>query len=57
MQAIRFNHVSVHARNLEDFVRFYVDIFGIERLKRRADSVPPTGDALEAMLYLEKAEL
>ena len=32
MRATRFNHISVHARNLEHSVRFYVDLFGMERL-------------------------
>ena len=32
MRATGFNHVSVHARNLEESVRFYVDVFGMERI-------------------------
>lgn len=30
MRATGFNHVSVHARNLEESVRFYVEVFGME---------------------------
>ena len=55
----RFNHVSIHARTLEQSVRFYVDLFGMERLlpelERLADSVAQAGDALQATLYLEQA--
>ena len=40
MQATRFNHVSVHARNLEDSVRFYVDVFGMERLPTYSFAFP-----------------
>jgi YD repeat-containing protein len=85
MQATRFNHVSVHVRNLEGSVRLYElpdgsvqmylrdpagnlieidwpDVTTFDRsllpeLKRLADSVPQTSDALRATLYLEKAEL
>ena len=32
MRATRFNHVSVHAFDLEESLRFYVDVFGMERL-------------------------
>jgi catechol 2,3-dioxygenase-like lactoylglutathione lyase family enzyme len=32
MKAIRFNHVSIHARDLEQSVRFYVDVLGKERI-------------------------
>ena len=32
MRATRFNHVSVHADDLEESVRFYVEIFGMERV-------------------------
>jgi catechol 2,3-dioxygenase-like lactoylglutathione lyase family enzyme len=32
MKAIRFNHVSIHARDLEQSVRFYVDVLGMERI-------------------------
>jgi YD repeat-containing protein len=30
VRATGFNHVSIHARNLEESVRFYVDVFGME---------------------------
>lgn len=30
MRATGFNHVSIHARNLEESVRFYVEVFGME---------------------------
>jgi YD repeat-containing protein len=30
MRATGFNHASVHARNLEQSVRFYVELFGME---------------------------
>jgi catechol 2,3-dioxygenase-like lactoylglutathione lyase family enzyme len=32
VRATGFNHVSVHARNLEDSVRFYVEVLGLERI-------------------------
>lgn len=32
MRATRFNHVSVHAFDLEESLRFYMDVFGLERL-------------------------
>lgn len=32
MRATGFNHVSVHARDLEESVRFYVEVFGMERI-------------------------
>ena len=32
MRATRFNHVSVHALDLDESLRFYVDVFGMERL-------------------------
>lgn len=32
MRATRFNHVSIHAVNMEESLRFYVDVFGMERL-------------------------
>jgi YD repeat-containing protein len=84
MQASRFNHVSVHVRNLEGSVRLYElpdgsvqmyvrdpagnlvevdwpDVSTLDRslfpdLKRLGDTVPQTGDALRATLYLEKIE-
>lgn len=30
MRATGFNHVSIHARNLEESVRFYVEVLGME---------------------------
>jgi catechol 2,3-dioxygenase-like lactoylglutathione lyase family enzyme len=30
VRAIGFNHVSIHARNLEESVRFYVEVLGME---------------------------
>jgi catechol 2,3-dioxygenase-like lactoylglutathione lyase family enzyme len=30
VRATGFNHVSIHARNLEESVRFYVEVFGME---------------------------
>lgn len=32
MRAIRFNHVSISARDLEESVRFYTEVFGMDRL-------------------------
>jgi lactoylglutathione lyase len=32
VRATRFNHVSVHAYDMEESLRFYVDVFGMERL-------------------------
>ncbi len=32
MRATRFNHVSVHAIDMEESLRFYMDVFGMERL-------------------------
>jgi lactoylglutathione lyase len=32
VRATRFNHVSVHAFDLEESLRFYMDVFGLERL-------------------------
>ncbi len=32
MRAVRFNHVSISARDLEASVRFYCEVFGMERL-------------------------
>ena len=32
MRATRFNHVSVHAFDLEESLRFYMGVFGLERL-------------------------
>lgn len=32
MKATRFNHVSIHAVDMEESLRFYIDVFGMERL-------------------------
>jgi YD repeat-containing protein len=32
MRAVRFNHVSIHADDLEESTRFYEEVFGMERL-------------------------
>jgi catechol 2,3-dioxygenase-like lactoylglutathione lyase family enzyme len=32
VRALRFNHVSVHADDLEESARFYEELFGMERL-------------------------
>ena len=32
MRATGFNHVSIHADDLEESVRFYVDVFGMEKI-------------------------
>jgi catechol 2,3-dioxygenase-like lactoylglutathione lyase family enzyme len=32
MRAIRFNHVSIHAVDLEESTRFYEEVFGMERI-------------------------
>jgi catechol 2,3-dioxygenase-like lactoylglutathione lyase family enzyme len=32
VRATRFNHVSVHATDMEASLRFYMDVFGMERL-------------------------
>jgi YD repeat-containing protein len=32
MRATRFNHVSIHADDLEESVRFYTELFGMERI-------------------------
>jgi lactoylglutathione lyase len=32
MRATRFTHASVHARDLEESVRFYADVFGMRRV-------------------------
>jgi lactoylglutathione lyase len=32
VRAVRFNHVSIHAYDLEESVRFYQELFGMERL-------------------------
>ncbi|MDQ6816159.1 MAG: VOC family protein [Actinomycetota bacterium] len=32
MRATRFNHVSIHAVDMEESLRFYIDVLGMERL-------------------------
>ena len=32
MRATGFNHTSVHARSLDESVRFYVEVFGMEKI-------------------------
>jgi catechol 2,3-dioxygenase-like lactoylglutathione lyase family enzyme len=32
VRARRFNHVSIHAYDMEESVRFYMEVFGLERL-------------------------
>lgn len=32
MRATGFNHVSIHARDLEESVRFYTEVLGLERI-------------------------
>jgi len=32
VRATGFNHVSIHADDLEESVRFYVDVFGMEKI-------------------------
>jgi YD repeat-containing protein len=32
MRAVRFNHVSIHADDLDESTRFYEEVFGMERL-------------------------
>ncbi len=32
MRATRFNHVSIHAYDMEESLRFYMEVFGMERL-------------------------
>ena len=32
MRAKRLNHVSIHANDMEESLRFYIDVFGMERL-------------------------
>lgn len=32
MRATRFNHVSIHAVDMEESLRFYVEVFGMEHL-------------------------
>ncbi len=44
MRALRFNHVSIHADDLEASARFYTELFGMERL--------PTPRFREPVLWL-----
>ena len=44
MRAVRFNHVSIHADDLEESARFYTELFGMERL--------PTPRFREPVLWL-----
>jgi lactoylglutathione lyase len=32
LRATRFNHVSIHATDMEESLRFYMEVFGMERL-------------------------
>ena len=32
MRAVRFNHVSIHAYDMEESLRFYTEVLGMERL-------------------------
>ncbi len=32
MRATRFNHVSIHATDMEESLRFYTEVFGMERI-------------------------
>jgi catechol 2,3-dioxygenase-like lactoylglutathione lyase family enzyme len=32
VRAMRLNHVSIHATDMEESLRFYVEVFGMERL-------------------------
>lgn len=32
MKATRFNHVSIHAVDMEESLRFYIEVFGMEHL-------------------------
>jgi lactoylglutathione lyase len=32
MRALRFNHVSIHAVDMDESLRFYTEVFGMERL-------------------------
>ena len=49
MRATGFNHVSIHADNLEDSVRFYVEVFGMEKI--------PTYNFAFPVQYLRLGEL
>ncbi|MGH3133200.1 MAG: VOC family protein [Gaiellaceae bacterium] len=49
MRATGFNHVSIHARSLEESVRFYVEVFGMEPI--------PTYDFAFPVQYLRLGNL
>ena len=40
MRATGFNHVSIHALDLEESVRFYTEVFGMERIPTYAFAFP-----------------
>jgi catechol 2,3-dioxygenase-like lactoylglutathione lyase family enzyme len=40
VRATRFNHVSVHATDMEASLRFYMDVFGMERLPSPIFALP-----------------
>ena len=40
MRATGFNHVSIHARDLEESVRFYVEVFGMEKIPTYSFAFP-----------------
>ena len=45
MRATRFTHVSIHAYDLEESVRFYVEVFGMQRV--------PSPDFAETVEWLQ----
>lgn len=49
MRATGLNHVSIHARDLEESVRFYVEVFGMEPI--------PTYDFAFPVQYLRLGDL
>jgi catechol 2,3-dioxygenase-like lactoylglutathione lyase family enzyme len=49
VRATGFNHVSINARNLEESVRFYIDVFGLEPI--------PTYDFAFPVQYLRLGDL
>jgi catechol 2,3-dioxygenase-like lactoylglutathione lyase family enzyme len=40
VRATGFNHVSIHARDLEESVRFYTEVFGMERISTYTFAFP-----------------
>lgn len=40
MKATRFTHVSISANDLEESVRFYTEVFGLERIPSPAFDIP-----------------